>query len=99
MSKNKVVYILMAMLLLVSVFAPVYGGDTDRLGTASGYQLLVPVGPRDLAMGGANLAYTNGVEAVTGYLNLPTKTDIENLTVALENLSRKMDVLTEKQSA
>jgi polyhydroxyalkanoate synthesis regulator phasin len=40
-----------------------------------------------------------GLEAVTGYLNLPTKTDIENLTRALENLSSKMDILTEKQSA
>ncbi len=64
MGRNKIVYILMAVALLVSVFAPLYGGDTDRLGTPSGVQLLVPVGPRDLAMGGANLAYTNGIEAI-----------------------------------
>lgn len=41
----------------------------------------------------------SGIDTAVGFLNLPTKTDIENLTVAMENLSRKMDGLADRQSA
>ncbi len=37
--------------------------------------------------------FNGGIEAAAGYMNLPTKSDIENLTTALENLSSKMDLL------
>jgi len=40
------------------------GGGQDRIGTASGSQLLIPVGARDMALGGATVANTNGVEAI-----------------------------------
>lgn len=43
--------------------------------------------------------FNDGLGAVTGYLNLPQKTDIEKLTAALETLSRKMDALSGDQAA
>ena len=36
----------------------------DRLGTAAAMELLIPVGARDLAMGGAGIATSTGVDAV-----------------------------------
>jgi len=42
----------------------VYAGDASRIGTSAGTQLLVPVGARDLAMGGASIATTHGVDAI-----------------------------------
>lgn len=43
---------------------PLYGGDPARLGTAGGVQVQVPVGPRSLAMAGANIANVQGLEAL-----------------------------------
>lgn len=48
---------------LLSVFNPVEA-QNNRTGTASATQLLIPVGGRDLAMGGSSIAISNGVEAV-----------------------------------
>jgi len=39
-------------------------GDLDRIGTTSGSQLLIPVGARSIALGGAPLATINGAEAI-----------------------------------
>jgi len=39
-------------------------GRNKRVGTAAATELLIPVGARDLAMGGANLATTRGVDAI-----------------------------------
>jgi hypothetical protein len=39
-------------------------GDVDRIGTASGVQVLVPTGPRDVSTVGSNLACTGGVHAI-----------------------------------
>lgn len=52
-----------ALLLLVASF-PIYGGDDSRTGTAGGEQVRVPVGARSLAMQGANVAFTEGLEAM-----------------------------------
>lgn len=52
----------MALLLLMSV--DVYAGSRDRAGTATATELLIPVGARDLALGGANIAMTSGIEAI-----------------------------------
>jgi hypothetical protein len=41
-----------------------FAGDPARVGTAAGTQLLIPVGARDLAMGGSNIATTRGVDAI-----------------------------------
>jgi hypothetical protein len=51
-------------LLIFSALSAVYAGDAARVGTAAGTQLLVPVGARDLAMGGSNVATTRGVDAI-----------------------------------
>jgi len=57
-SNYKVIGTIVLMVLLVLALSPIYGGDADRVGTSSGTQVLIPVGARDLAMGGANLAST-----------------------------------------
>ena len=36
----------------------------NRAGTASGMELLIPVGARDMALGGASIATTSGIEAL-----------------------------------
>lgn len=41
-----------------------YAGDLDRVGTTSGVQLLVPVGARSIALGGASLSTVSGAEAI-----------------------------------
>lgn len=64
MRSKKVIYTLLIVMLVVLASPQIFAGDSDRLGTASGYQALIPVGPKDLAMGGANIAYTSGIEAI-----------------------------------
>lgn len=56
------IFLLLGFCLLVSM--PLFAGDPARIGTAAGVQLQQPVGARDLAMGGANLVYTKGVDAL-----------------------------------
>jgi hypothetical protein len=41
-----------------------YAGRFDKAGTAGATQLLIPVGARDLALGGSSLATTSGVDAI-----------------------------------
>ncbi len=52
--------LLMGLVLLSSANA----GDNNRTGTAGAQELLIPVGARDLALGGSSVAATNGVEAI-----------------------------------
>lgn len=44
--------------------APLYSGDADRIGTAAGVQVQVPVGARDIALAGADLSNTYGLNAI-----------------------------------
>jgi hypothetical protein len=44
--------------------APSFAGDPDRIGTAAGVQVQVPVGAKDIALVGSNLAYTSGLDAI-----------------------------------
>ncbi len=53
--------LLCIILLLASGFAE---AQNKRTGTASATQLLVPVGSRDLALGGSSIATSAGVEAI-----------------------------------
>ncbi len=65
MKNNKLVWaITFVALVLFVALPPVYGGDPARVGTAAGTQLLIPVGARDLALGGANVANTVGLSAI-----------------------------------
>lgn len=61
--RNRKIVIISSFLLLLFTIA-VYAGDADRVGTAAGVQVLVPVGARNLAMGGADIATTQGLEAI-----------------------------------
>lgn len=44
--------------------APSFAGDPDRVGTAAGVQVQIPVGARDIALVGADLANTSGLNAI-----------------------------------
>jgi hypothetical protein len=45
-------------------FLALQAGDVSRVGTTSGTQLLIPVGARSMAMGGAPLGVISGAEAI-----------------------------------
>lgn len=62
--KNFIGVVALIALVLFLGLTPVFAGDPARLGTAAGEQVLVPVGARSLAMGGSNIAYTSGLEAL-----------------------------------
>jgi len=57
---------LLAALLVVIVLVGecTYAGRGDKAGTSAAPELLIPVGGRDLALGGASLAISSGVEAI-----------------------------------
>ncbi|RMI02415.1 MAG: hypothetical protein D6681_10470 [Calditrichaeota bacterium] len=52
------------VLMALVVFTGLYAGDLNRVGTTSGVQLLIPVGARSIALGGASLGTITGAEAV-----------------------------------
>jgi hypothetical protein len=66
MMRNKIIFTFMTFLLLLVIVGvhALYAGDASRIGTAAGTQLQVPVGARDLGMGGADLATTHGLDAI-----------------------------------
>jgi hypothetical protein len=59
---HKIQIYITAMTLLL-VFA-LHAGDIARIGTASGVQVLQPVGAKGIAVGGANIATTSSVDAI-----------------------------------
>jgi hypothetical protein len=63
---RKKISLMIALISLVVLLGllPLYGGDPARVGTAGGVQVQVPVGPRSLAMAGANVADVQGLEAI-----------------------------------
>lgn len=71
--------------LLIIVFAlllalDVYAGGGNRTGTGGASQLLVPVGPRGIAMGESNIATSYGVESLfwnpAGVAKMSNSTDV-----------------------
>ena len=50
-----------ALLLMLSLQA--FAGNGDKAGTVAAPELLIPVGARDLAMGGSTIATSRGIEA------------------------------------
>ena len=62
--RNLIGAIALFMLVLFLGLSLVFAGDPARIGTAAGEQLLVPVGARSLALGGSNVAYTKGLDAL-----------------------------------
>lgn len=57
---NKIKLFLLATLTIGLLF----GGDESRLGTTAGNQVNIPVSARNLAMAGADLVFTSGVDGV-----------------------------------
>lgn len=65
MANRKIFHLTIWLILgLFVVTSSLFAGDPARVGTAAGTQLLVPVGARDLAMGGSNIATSRGVDAI-----------------------------------
>ena len=67
-----------------------FAGDEARLGTTAGTQVSVPVGARDLAMAGADLVYTRGVDAV--FWNPASIAGIQGANGIFSNMSYIADV-------
>lgn len=61
--KNIIRFLIMVSVLLLGADS-IYAGGGNRTGTGGAAQLLVPVGPRGIAMGGSNIATATGVEAL-----------------------------------
>src|ERR1041384_177304 len=53
---------LFVLLIAVATFG--YAGGVKRAGTNAAPELLMPVGARDIAMGGASIATTSGIDAI-----------------------------------
>jgi hypothetical protein len=61
---NKSLMLLVTLVLLAGLSAELYAGAGNRTGTSGASELLIPVGTRDIALGGATIATTKGVEAL-----------------------------------
>lgn len=72
----KSLIIVLALLLVLDVYA----GGGNRTGTGGAAQLLIPVGPRGIAMGEANLAVAQGIESIfwnpAGVANMQNSTSV-----------------------
>ncbi len=77
MRYNKFLIISAILLFAILLSAnSAFAGDPARTGTAAGVQTLVPVGARDLAMGGSDIANTSGLNAI--YWNPAGLTSMKN---------------------
>jgi len=55
----------LALVLLAPVVTmTAFAGGENRVGTDAAPELLIPVGARDIALGGSNIATTSGIEAI-----------------------------------
>ena len=59
---KNILIILLAFILLLAV--ETFAGGGKRTGTAGAAELMIPVGPRGIAMGESNLVKTTGIEAL-----------------------------------
>lgn len=60
----KRITIVISLLFIAATLQLVYASGGNRTGTGGSPQLLVPTGARDLAMGGATISTTSGIEAL-----------------------------------
>jgi len=67
-----------------------FAGDASRVGTAAGTQVLVPVGARDLAMNGADIANSGGLAAT--YWNPAGLTKVSGGAGLVSNMSYFNDI-------
>jgi hypothetical protein len=78
--------VLFGLILLSSAYA----GDVNRTGTAGAQELLIPVGARDLALGGSSVASTNGVDAI--YWNPAGLSKINSVEAMFSHLNYIADI-------
>ncbi len=52
------------LVLTMTVPAAMFAGGENRVGTNAASELLIPVGARDIAMGGSSIATTSGLDAI-----------------------------------
>jgi len=62
--KNRVIFITVLLCVAMAVIASSLHAQNKRIGTSAAPELLIPVGARDLAMGGSGIATSEGVEAI-----------------------------------
>jgi hypothetical protein len=85
--KNRVLFLLVVFCVVMAVMgSSIYAQEPEeeisnnrRVGSAAATELLIPVGARDMAMGGSGIAMTNGVEAIhwnpAGLARIPTSAE------------------------
>ena len=86
--KNKL--LILTMVLLVLSLSSAYAGNSLRIGTAGAQELLIPVGSRGTAMGGAVLSTTYGVESM--YWNPAGLSSLEGTEAAFTYLPYIADI-------
>ena len=59
---NRIIAFFIICGLFLAAGVPAVAGSGNRTGTGGASQLLIPVGARDLAMGGSTVSTTSGVE-------------------------------------
>jgi hypothetical protein len=85
--KQAIVFgVLFGLILLSSAYA----GDVNRTGTAGAQELLIPVGARDLALGGSSVASTTGVDAI--YWNPAGLSKINSVEAMFSHLNYIADI-------
>lgn len=52
------------LVLIGLICVPAFAGNTNRTGTAGADELLIPVGASGIALGGSNVAFVNGANAI-----------------------------------
>jgi len=62
--KEEKLFIVALSLLLAFVGDTAYAGRGDKAGTSAAPELLIPVGSREIALGGSSLSTTSGIEAI-----------------------------------
>ena len=61
---KRIMYPLLTVLLLATVVTGAFAGAGNRTGTGGAAELLIPVGTRDIAMGGSTISTAMGIEAL-----------------------------------
>jgi hypothetical protein len=62
--KNSLVRSVLCLLLMVSLVTVGDAANQSRIGTAGAQELLIPVGARGIAIGGSNMVFSTGVDAI-----------------------------------
>ncbi|MGB2868605.1 MAG: PorV/PorQ family protein [Bacteroidota bacterium] len=62
--KNRVIYVTILFCVALALVLNTAEAQNKRLGTGAATELLIPIGARDLAMGGSTIATSEGVEAI-----------------------------------